>query len=151
MNSNDDIKYRLDLATGFLGEAEEDVQLKRWRSCVDNAQLAVENSGKTILMLFGMSSKTHGPAKHLAQLIQDVEIPDSIRDRIKDVLPDFLLLGADEHFMTDYGDESSYKLPWDMFDRESAESALKAARNCKSAAEEIIKKVRCWRAEEKSE
>ena len=39
----------------------------------------------------------------------------------------FLLLGLEEHFMTDYGDEGSYKLPWDLFYEESAVSALHAA------------------------
>jgi len=39
VNSNDDVKYRLNLAKGFFGEAEDDRKLRRWRSCVDNAQL----------------------------------------------------------------------------------------------------------------
>lgn len=36
--------YRIKLAAGFLHEAQEDVGLMRWRSAVDNAQLAVENA-----------------------------------------------------------------------------------------------------------
>lgn len=112
MNSRDDVQYRLNLAKGFLEEAEEDVKLKRWRSCVDNAQLAVENSGKAILMLFGISPKTHEPAKHIVQLTHKNDIPQSIRENIKNIIPDFLTLGMEEHFMTDYGDESSYTLPW---------------------------------------
>ena len=39
-------EYRLALAEGFLREAEEDFRLERWRSCVDNAQITVENIGK---------------------------------------------------------------------------------------------------------
>ena len=108
MNSDDDVKYRLNLARGFLREAEEDFGLNRWRSCVDNAQLSVENSGKAILMLFGVSPKTHEPAKHLAQLMENSEIPAPILQQMRDILPDFLLLGMEEHLMTDYGDESSY-------------------------------------------
>ena len=96
MNSRDDVKYRLNLSKGFLQEAEEDFELKRWRACVANAQLVVENSGKAILMLFGVSLKTHEPAKHLAQLIKNSEIPKAIREKIKDILPDFILLGAEE-------------------------------------------------------
>ena len=147
MNSIDDVKYRLSLAKGFLGEAEEDLKLKRWRSCVDNAQLVVENAGKAILMLFGVSPKTHEPAKHLAELIRNPEIPINIREQIKDILPDFLLLGLEEHFMTDYGDEGSYKLPWDIFDEESAVSAMNAAHMCKTASEEIIYRSHKWRSE----
>lgn len=99
-------------------------------------------------MLFGIPSKTHEPAKQLAYLIDHSEIPVSIRDDIKDLLPDFLMLGPEEHFMTDYGDESSYTLPWDMFTEESVKSALQAARLCTSRSESIIESVRQWRAEE---
>jgi HEPN domain-containing protein len=147
VNSNKDVEYRLNLAKGFLGEAEQDFELQRWRSCVDNAQLAVENAGKAILMLFGVSPKTHEPGKQLSDLIHHGDIPVSVRDEIKDVLPDFLTLGLEEHFMTDYGDEASYMLPWDMFTEESAKSALKAARLCTSKSKRIVESVRQWRAE----
>lgn len=113
---------------------------------MDNAQLAIENFGKAILMLFGASPKTHEPAKHLAQVIHNPQISEPIREQIKDILPDFLLLGVEEHFMTDYGDESSYRLPWDIFNEESAISALNAARKCKTATEEIIHKTQEWRS-----
>jgi HEPN domain-containing protein len=142
VNSREDVEYRLNLSGGFLREAEEDFKLARWRSCVANAQLSVENAGKAVLMLFGVSTKTHEPAKHMAHLITSPEIPKQAQDKIKDILPDFLLLGAEEHFMTDYGDESTYKLPWDLFDEESAKSALDAARNCKAGAEEIVRETR---------
>ncbi len=143
MNSREDVDYRLNLAKGFLKEAQEDFQLKRWRSCVANAQLSVENSGKAILMVFGVSPKTHEPAKHLSKLIQKSKIPEEIRARIKEILPEFLILGVEEHFMTDYGDESSYKLPWDIFDEKSAKLALDTAQACKSASENIVSQVRC--------
>jgi len=70
-----------------------------------------ENFGKAILMLFGISPKTHEPARHLSRLINDPDIPEQIVDQIKYILPDLLMLGEEEHFMTDYGDESSYRLP----------------------------------------
>lgn len=149
MNSREDVEYRLNLSRGFLKEAEEDFDLKRWRSCVDSAQLSVENSGKAILMLFGISPKTHEPARLLRKLVHNTEIPNAIRDKIKEIIPEFLALGIEEHFMTDYGDESSYKLPWEIFDEESAKLALNAAKLCKSASGDIIKYVRRWRSEKK--
>ena len=142
MNSREDVEYRLNLAKGFLKEAEQDFQLERWRSCVNNAQLSVENSGKAILMLFGVSPKTHEPGRHLAKLIKNTEIPEEIRGIVKKFLPSFLTLGIEEHFMTDYGDESSYKLPWEIFDQKSAKSALDSAKQCKSASEDIVKWIR---------
>lgn len=116
MNSREDVEYRLNLAKGFLKEAEEDFQLKRWRSCVNSSQLSVENSGKAILMLFGISLKTHEPARLLGKLVHNTEIPNETRKKIKEISPEFLTLGVEEHFMTDYGDESSYALPWEIFD-----------------------------------
>jgi len=44
MKPLEDARYRLRLAIGFLEEARQDLSLGRWRSCVDNAQLSVENS-----------------------------------------------------------------------------------------------------------
>jgi HEPN domain-containing protein len=115
---------------------------------VDNAQLPVENAREAILMLFGIPSKTHEPAKQLAHLIDHSKIPVSIRDDTKDLLRDFLMLGLEEHFMTDYGNASSYTLPRDMFTEESAKSALRAAQLCISKSESIIESVRQCRAEE---
>lgn len=44
MTGYQDAQYRLKVARGFLGEGRQDVELGRWRSAVDNAQLAVENA-----------------------------------------------------------------------------------------------------------
>jgi HEPN domain-containing protein len=148
VNSIDDVQYRLGLAEGFLKEAEQDLGLKRWRSCVDNSQLAVENSGKAVLALFGVPSKTHEPAKHLAVFLENRKLPNEIHDTIKDMLPDLLTLGLEEHFMTDYGDESSYVLPWDLYDEGSAVRAVEAARRCYAKATYAVRMVREKRIEE---
>lgn len=145
MNSDQEVDYRLKLAEGFLKEADQDFNLKRWRSCVNNAQLCVENSGKAVLMLFGISSKTHEPARHLTLIVNDESIPEEIRSMIKDILPQFLTLGLEEHFMTDYGDESSYTLPWDLFDENAASEALNSAQLCRSASLRIVDQVNQWR------
>ena len=146
MNSRDDVRFRLNLAEGFLKEAKQDFGLKRWRSCVANSQLAVENSGKTILALFGLASKSHDPAKHLAKNIHDENIPEEIRQRIKDLLPDLLILGFDEHILTDYGDESSYTLPWDLFDEDAARSSLETAKRAAAAVPLVVDLVNQWRS-----
>lgn len=148
MNSHEEVDYRLKLSDGFLKEAEQDFSLKRWRSCVDNAQLCVENAGKAILTLFGVSPKTHEPAKHFSLIINDETIPENIRAIVKDILPEFLALGLEQHFMTDYGDESTYTLPWDLFNEEAASSALNSARLCYSASLRVIDQVIQWRSKE---
>ena len=46
MNAPSEASGRLRLADRFLGEAKQDFGLERWRFCVDNSQLAIENSDK---------------------------------------------------------------------------------------------------------
>lgn len=57
------------------------------------------------------------------------------------MLPNLLALGATEHFLTDYGDEANYRLPWDLFTKESAEEALKAARQCLEQLNELLEVI----------
>lgn len=130
MHYQDDAKYRLKLAKGFLKEAEEDVKLGRWRSCVDNAQLAVENSGKAILCIFGPLEKTHEPSLQLKRLLKQRRIPEKLISRIEEIIPLLGELGSDEHFLTDYGDEESSLSPWELFSKEDADKAIKIARRC---------------------
>jgi hypothetical protein len=49
-------------------------------------------------------------------------------------------LGFEEHIRTDYGDETHYQTPWELFDRESAEEAVRLARAAHDTAQEIIEK-----------
>lgn len=70
MSASRDVYYRIALAAGFLAEAEQDFTLKRWRSCVDNAQLAVESAGKAALALSGIAPKTHDPARQIASILR---------------------------------------------------------------------------------
>ncbi len=147
MNSRDDVVYRLNLAKGFLKEAEQDMSLGRWRSCVANAQLCAENSGKAVLMLFQIPGKTHQPGVQLAKLADEGDMPDDVRSAVGKLLPELATLGAEEHFMTDYGDEVSHTLPWDIYDKHSAGVALESARVCLSIASHIVDKTRNRRAQ----
>jgi len=115
---------------------------------VSNGQLSVENSGKAILMIFGVSPKTHDPARHLAALVATGKVPAPLLPKIKEILPDLITLGFDQHVLTDYGDESSYALPWDIFDQESATMALHTAKEARSLADQIVSDVAKWREEQ---
>ena len=68
MNSKRDTEFRLKLAAGFLMEAEEDVRLSRWRSCVDNAQMAAENAAKAVIAMRGPVPKVHQLHRALSRL-----------------------------------------------------------------------------------
>ena len=128
MKSSRDVNYRIALAEGFLKEAEQDFELGRWRSCVDNAQIAVENAGKTALALFGIAPKTHDPARQIAVILDELALSEDVAGLLQSMLPDLLALGSEAHFLTDYGDETNYRLPWELFSRETALDALQSAK-----------------------
>ena len=138
MNAPEDITYRLALADGFLAEAEQDWQIERWRSCVDNAQLAAENAGKAVLVAFGVTPKTHDPVNQVASLLSSHGLSVEMAEIMRGMLPDLMALGSAEHFMTDYGDEDQRTLPWDLFKQESAEDALTAARHAFESAKALL-------------
>jgi HEPN domain-containing protein len=150
VSASKDVDYRIALAAGFLAEAEQDFTLKRWRSCVDNAQLAVENTGKAALALFGIAPKTHDPARQLATVLREQELPANVGELLHAMLPDLLVLGTATHFLTDYGDEASYTLPWDLFTQQTAEDALQSARRLVQMAQVLQDMIRAWRHERRS-
>jgi HEPN domain-containing protein len=83
VRARDEVAYRLALAEGFLAEAEQDMELERWRSCVNNAQLVVENAGKAVLAWFGAVPKTHDPAQQIAALLRTQTLPEEIQETIR--------------------------------------------------------------------
>jgi HEPN domain-containing protein len=148
LNAPDEVAYRLALAQGFLTESEQDFDLARWRSCVDNAQLTVENAGKTILATFGVTPKTHDPAKQVAALLRNQSLREDIREQMHRLLPELLALGTSEHFLTDYGDEATYTLPWDLFTQESAVDALATARRTLEQTLKLLEVIADWRRDQ---
>ncbi len=149
LNTPDEVSYRLALAKGFLAEAEQDLTLERWRSCVDNAQLSVENAGKSVLASFGVVPRTHDPAQQIAVLMNRETLPENVKTVLAEMLPDLLTLGQAEHFLTDYGDESTYTLPWDLFSAESAEDALAVTRRVYKQATQLVIALQEWRKQSK--
>ncbi|MBI4391496.1 MAG: HEPN domain-containing protein [candidate division NC10 bacterium] len=138
MHFEEDARYRLRLARGFLQEAEQDYGLRRWRSCVDNAQMTIENAAKGILALFGPLTKTHEPATPLRNLLESGRVVGPIKETLEQLLESFGTIGAKEHFLTDYGDEATYQDPWSLFGENDARRALEAARRCVSGAGRIF-------------
>jgi len=150
VNASKDVAYRIALAGGFLSEAEQDFTLERWRSCVDNAQLAVENAGKAALALFGIAPKTHDPARQIAAILREQELPANVSELLHAMLPDLLVLGAEAHFLTDYGDEASYTLPWDLFTQQTASDALQSGRRLVQMAHTLQDMITTWRHRQSS-
>lgn len=140
MQSTEDARYRLRLASGFLTEARQDVQLGRWRSCVDNSQLAVENAAKVPLYLLGPLGHTHQPADLLRRYLAEgriVGIRVAIATRLGELAEE---LGREVHAASDYGDESARRTPWEIFDGPYARNALDCAEEAVTLAAALVEK-----------
>jgi len=105
----EEARYRLRLADGFLKEAGEDISLRRWRSCVDNSQLAAENAAKAVLALLGPVGRTHLPASLLRRALSENRFPEPVTQLVERLAECAELLGPEIHAGTDYGDESMWR------------------------------------------
>jgi HEPN domain-containing protein len=137
MRSQKDVEYRFELARGFLNEAELDYTLKRWRACVAGSILVVENTGLAVLMLFGVSPFTHKPGRHLSQLISEGTVTEEVAVLVREILPELEKYDSNEKMLAKYGDESSYQLPWELFNEQEGLMAIESARKCMQVSSEI--------------
>lgn len=142
MQGLDHVSYRLRLAEGFLSEARQDIGFQRWRSCVDNAQLAVENAAKVLLALLGPVGRTHNPAALLREALDADRYAEAVRPRVERVIECAELLGPDIHVQSDYGDEGGGRTPWEIFDEPDAQHALQFAEEAVTLAHEIAERSR---------
>jgi len=134
--------YRLKVAHGFLDESRQDVKLGRFRSAVDNSQLAVENAAKAVLALVLPVGKTHNPAPQLRDALIKGHLARGIEEEVKRLAECAEELGFDVHIQTDYGDETDGLTPWELFDERDAHEALSLAEEAVGLAEAIVHDVR---------
>lgn len=130
--------YRLRLVLGFLGEARQDFNLGRWRSCVNNSQLVTENAAKAVLALLGPVGRTHNPSLLLREALAAGEFPGEISSRVERLAECAELLGPDIHVQSDYGDEAGGLTPWELFDQDSARQALDLADEAGDLAQQLF-------------
>jgi HEPN domain-containing protein len=130
--------YRLRLAEGFLDEARQDLALARWRSCVDNSQLAVENAAKAILALVGPVGRTHRPGPLLRGALSRGGFGADQQTLALRVAELAELLGPDTHIESDYGDEANWRTPWELFDADDARAAHAMAEEAVRAAAALL-------------
>ncbi len=137
MRINDEYTYRMKLVEGFLSEARQDLELSRWRSCVDNSQLIVENSAKAALALVGPVGHTHAPDIPLRQALVRGAFPAEVHEIVRQLVDKAELLGADVHAKSDYGDTVLGRTPWEIFDESAAKRALQMAEEAAHLARQL--------------
>jgi len=136
-----EVEYRLRIAQGFLDESRQDVTLGRWRSAVDNAQLAVENATKSVLALVAPLGRTHNPAPLLRQALDEGRFDSTQRVAVRRLAECAELLGFDIHVQTDYGDEFQGLTPWELFDAQEAGEAFAIAEEALRLAQALVRAV----------
>ena len=141
MNSPNESLYRLKLATGYLTDAEKDAKEKRWDKCLGSAQEAIENAGKSIVTHFRPAPHTHDVDELLEELLQNKNVPEEIRRRIREGLDDFRDMGMDVHIRATYGDEEAQIPPWDLIAEAEAMGGLNKARRTVALAESIYEEL----------
>lgn len=141
MKPLDSAGYRVSLARGFLAESRQDQGWKRWRSCVDNAQLAVEHALKAIIALWGPVPKTHHVTAILLRMLEQGQLPQEYMSEIRRLISLAEPLGPEIHLRTDYGDELSGISPWELFSKEDAQHYLDLAEQAVYLAGQLIERV----------
>ncbi|MEW6657112.1 MAG: HEPN domain-containing protein [Thermodesulfobacteriota bacterium] len=138
MLAPEEVSYRLRLVLGFLEEARQDFTLERWRSCVDNSQLATENAAKAVLALLGPVGRTHNPSLLLREALAGGEFPAEISSQVERLAECAELLGPDIHVQSDYGDEAGGRTPWELFDQDTARQALDLAEEVAELSQKVL-------------
>lgn len=141
MNGSEHARYRLNLARGFLTEGEQNMQLGRWRSAVDNAQLTVENAAKAALALMMPVGRTHHPAPLLREAIDAGLFAEDVVPSVLRLAECAEQLGYDIHIQTDYGDETAGATPWELFGEEDAQEAIALAQESLALVERVIQSL----------
>jgi HEPN domain-containing protein len=135
VNSREDSGFRRRLCEEFLAEAESDYAAHRWASCVEHAQLAVENAAKSVLACQDPVPRTHDPQPHLRSILSDVpDLPASVQEALQTLIRCCDRLGFREHVLASYGDERTHQTPRELFGTEEAKDALQTAQQALQSA-----------------
>ena len=136
MNSREEAEYRLELAKGFLERARRSLERGDLSECVSNSQLSVENAAKAVISCIRIPSWTHDPSEELRQIAELQEVRQMGRevqeelDRVAEAAHRL----APEHGRSSYGDRARRIPPWQLYSREDASEALRAAEfSCRAA------------------
>ena len=65
---------------------------------------------------------------------------NELRPEVEEITSIVDRFGIEEHFMTDYGDETTRTDPWSLFDEGDGKEALNLAERCFSLAEKVFLK-----------
>jgi HEPN domain-containing protein len=131
------ISYLVRLAEGFLQEARSDREAGRWRACVCNSQLAVENAARVALARLGPLSYADSPATRLRQAMASEHLAPALRGQLERLAECVQILDPDLHAYCEHGDEGDARTPWELFAQPDAQQAVVLAERAVEVARAI--------------
>jgi len=138
IDPKEEVDYRIKLAKQYLKSAEEAFNRKDYRATVAESQLAAENSAKAVIAFFRVPSWSHNPALELKELLNN--IPQSVKHLMEELASIAEVL-ASEYGRAIYGEPAKALTPWEIYNEDDANSALRYAKKAFEYALFILKEL----------
>lgn len=139
MNSEREARHRLGIARQLLGEAQQDADMARWRSCAANSQQAVEHAAKSVLVCYGPVPRTHDVHANLRRLMRTITAATPmVIERVEQLSEIAKAYGREQHMRVTYGDEDALVSPYELIDEAEARQSVADAREACELARQII-------------
>ena len=138
IDPKEEVDYRIKLAKQYLKSAEEAFNRKDYRATVAESQLAAENSAKAVIAFFRVPSWSHNPALELKELLNN--IPQSVKHLMEELASIAEVL-ASEYGRAIYGEPAKALTPWEIYNEDDANSALRYAKKAFDYALFILKEL----------
>ncbi|MBS7634639.1 HEPN domain-containing protein [Candidatus Bathyarchaeota archaeon] len=124
IDPSNEVKYKLKLAERYLMEACRSYRRRDYGEIISYSQLSAENSAEAIIAVFRIPSWSNDPSGELLDIAKN--LPENIRGNAIEVAESARTL-APEHGRSVYGELLRGLTPWDIYNKEDAEKALKLA------------------------
>lgn len=83
--------------------------------------------------------KSHGPAAVLRQALEEKHYRGSSAGTVRRIAELAEQLGRDIHVETDYGEESTWRTPWELFGETDAQKAFPLAEEAVQLTQQLFK------------
>jgi len=146
LQSEEETRYRLTLAEGYLERARKALASEDFSDTVSEAQLCVENAAKAVVSCFRIPGWSHDPSAELREVLESnqLEIKKSLgSDFLRKLgwLAEASHLVAPEHGRASYGDVQRRIPPWLLYSEEDARRTMGYA---EASFETAAKFVMAW-------
>ena len=132
---------RLKVAEIFLAEARQDLGVRRWLSCVGQAQVAVQHALKSAIALWRPIPHTRQPARTLLSMLEAEQIPPKFRGDVEALVDMAEVLNVELRAHIEYGDEVGGATPLEIVGQEEAQHAYRNAKRVTQAATDLFEAV----------